>query len=68
MSTFFRGITDAIPSLFNGIFSEQNSVASPSVDQKILLGVVRKIMLQPIAFRSLPPGRFLAMRSWAYIS
>jgi hypothetical protein len=30
MSTFFRGITEAIPSLFRGIFSEQNSVANPN--------------------------------------
>ncbi len=26
MSTFFRGITETVPSLFRGIFSEQNSV------------------------------------------
>ncbi len=30
MSTFFRGITESIPSLFRGIFSERNSVANPS--------------------------------------
>jgi hypothetical protein len=29
MSTFFRGITESIPSLFRGIFSERNSVANP---------------------------------------
>jgi hypothetical protein len=29
MSTFFRGITEAISSLFRGIFSERNSVANP---------------------------------------
>jgi hypothetical protein len=29
MSTFFRGITKPIPSLFRGVFSEQNSVANP---------------------------------------
>jgi hypothetical protein len=30
MSNFFRGITEAVPSLFRGIFSERNSVANPS--------------------------------------
>jgi hypothetical protein len=30
MSTFFRGITETIPSLFRGIFSERNSVPNPS--------------------------------------
>ena len=30
MSTFFCGITKNVPSLFRGIFSEQNSVANPS--------------------------------------
>ncbi len=34
MSTFFRGITQAIPSLFRGIFSERNSVANPSLNSK----------------------------------
>ena len=29
MSTFFRGITEIIPSLFRGIFSERNSVPNP---------------------------------------
>jgi hypothetical protein len=29
MSTFFRGITESIPSLFREIFSERNSVANP---------------------------------------
>ncbi len=29
MSTFFRGITETIPSLFRGIFSERNSVPNP---------------------------------------
>jgi hypothetical protein len=32
MSTFFRGITEAVPSLFLGIFSEQDSVVNPSMD------------------------------------
>jgi hypothetical protein len=32
MSTFFRGITEIIPSLFRGIFSERNSVPNPSGD------------------------------------
>ena len=31
MSTFFRGITEAIPSLFRGIFSERNSVPNPTL-------------------------------------
>ncbi len=30
MSTFFRGITEIIPSLFRGIFSERNSVPNPT--------------------------------------
>jgi hypothetical protein len=30
-STFFCGITETIPSLFRGIFSERNSVVNPSV-------------------------------------
>jgi hypothetical protein len=30
MSTFFRGITQAVPRLFCGIFSERNSAANPS--------------------------------------
>ncbi len=30
MSTFFRGITETVPSLFRGIFSERNSVPNPS--------------------------------------
>jgi hypothetical protein len=29
MSTFFRGITEAVQSLFRGIFSERNSAANP---------------------------------------
>jgi len=29
MSTFFRGITEAVPSLFRGIFSERSSVPNP---------------------------------------
>jgi hypothetical protein len=29
MSTFFRGITETVTSLFRGIFSERNSVAHP---------------------------------------
>jgi hypothetical protein len=31
MTTFFRGITESIPILFRGIFSERNSVVNPSV-------------------------------------
>jgi hypothetical protein len=31
MSTFFRGITETIPSLFRGIFSERNSVPNPKL-------------------------------------
>jgi hypothetical protein len=30
MSTFFRGITEIVPSLFRGIFSERNSVPNPN--------------------------------------
>ncbi len=32
MCTFFRGITETVPSLFRGIFSERNSVANPTWD------------------------------------
>ncbi len=31
MSTFFRGITETVPSLFCGIFSERNSVPNPTL-------------------------------------
>jgi hypothetical protein len=31
MSTFFRGITETVPSLFRGIFSERNSVPNPNL-------------------------------------
>jgi hypothetical protein len=31
MSTFFRGITETVPSLFRGIVSERNSVPNPNV-------------------------------------
>ncbi len=30
MGTFFRGITEVVPSLFRGIFSERNSAANPN--------------------------------------
>jgi hypothetical protein len=30
MSTFFRGITEIVPSRFRGIFSERDSVPNPS--------------------------------------
>ena len=33
MSTSFCGITEAIPSLFRGIFSKRNSVANPILSQ-----------------------------------
>ncbi len=32
MSAFFRGITETVPSLFRGIFSERNSVPNPISD------------------------------------
>ncbi len=34
---FFRGITESVPRLFRGIFSERNSVANPNMDQTHLL-------------------------------
>ena len=34
MSTFFRGITETVPSLFRGIFSERNSVPNPNLDDE----------------------------------
>ncbi len=30
MSAFFRAVTETVPSLFHGIFSEQNSVPNPN--------------------------------------
>ncbi len=33
MSTFVRGITETVPSLFRGIFSERNSVPNPKSAQ-----------------------------------
>jgi hypothetical protein len=30
MRAFFRGITETVPSLFRGIFSERNSVPNPT--------------------------------------
>jgi hypothetical protein len=42
MSIFFRKITESIPSLFRGIFSERNSVANPTIDatnRSELLGI-----------------------------
>jgi len=44
MSTFFCGITEAVPSLFNGIFSERNSVANPNLDP--VVGVLCPVMVQ----------------------
>jgi len=35
MSTFFRGITETVPRLFRGIFSERNSVPNPSCVESI---------------------------------
>jgi hypothetical protein len=34
MSTFFSGITEIVPSLFRGIFSERNSVPNPIYSMK----------------------------------
>ena len=36
MSTFFRGVTEAIPNLFGGFFSERNSVANPTRNTSII--------------------------------
>jgi hypothetical protein len=33
MSAFFRGMTEIVPSLFRGIFSERNSVPNPTYSQ-----------------------------------
>ncbi len=35
MSTFFRGITETVPSLFRGIFSERNSVPNPRSEGRV---------------------------------
>jgi hypothetical protein len=40
MSAFFRGITETVPSLFRGIFSERNSVPNPKSDGCLSLGFV----------------------------
>ncbi len=37
MSAFFRGITETVPSLFRGIFSERNSVPNPMRGYKACL-------------------------------
>jgi hypothetical protein len=42
MSTFFRGIMETIPSLFRGIFSEQNSIANPGAELRFELGPALK--------------------------
>jgi hypothetical protein len=39
MSTFFRGITETVPSLFRGIFSERNSVPNPSAFVPTVSGI-----------------------------
>ncbi len=45
MSTFLRGITEAIPSLFRGIFMERNSVANPRQAQA-KLSLLRNVSLK----------------------
>jgi hypothetical protein len=61
MSTFFRGITEPISSLFRGIFSEPNSVEKPysreedSQDQKkakmvILIFLLLKFSTYPVTY------------------
>ena len=60
MSTFFREITEAVPSLFRGIFLERNSVANPNISvlskgkQKILRNSACRIWhsLQPAWWRT----------------
>ncbi len=42
MNTFFRGITESIPSLFRGIFSERNSVANPNVAWQV--GTINRVV------------------------
>jgi hypothetical protein len=42
MSAFFRGITETVPSLFRGIFSERNSVPNP-----MYMSVLHQPVLQP---------------------
>jgi hypothetical protein len=37
MRAFFRGITETVPSLFRGIFSERNSVPNPTHGSKLSL-------------------------------
>jgi hypothetical protein len=37
MSAFFRGITETVPSLFRGIFSERNSVPNPTSNVSIMI-------------------------------
>jgi hypothetical protein len=38
MRAFFRGITETVPTLFRGIFSERNSVPNPTLDISTFLG------------------------------
>ena len=47
MSTFFRGITEIIPSLFRGIFSERNSVPNPSLTANAEIATVLGSILAP---------------------
>jgi hypothetical protein len=46
MSTFFRGTTETVPSLFRGIFSEQKSVANLSETCDEEKGLFNKTLLQ----------------------
>ena len=42
MRAFFRGITETVPSLFRGIFSERNSVPNPTCKvQQLGLCIIR---------------------------
>jgi hypothetical protein len=45
MNTFFRGITETVPSLFRGIFPERNSVPNPTTDSTAYFTGLKKTLL-----------------------
>jgi hypothetical protein len=43
MSAFFRGITEIVPSLFRGIFSERNSIPNPNQNISLTVGQLTNV-------------------------
>jgi hypothetical protein len=66
MRAFFRGITETVPSLFRGIFSERNSVPNPSHTErkvaKIRLFILISKNLHLIVVKSAPKNVCLKKR------